>query len=83
MARFSKGHDRATMVLGGGEMVRAPLAFSGTTGVARLDSPVDEVLDNLMQAGLEHHTAIVYGEYRPALRKLAALLHIEITELTS
>ena len=83
MARFSKGHDRATMVLGGGEMVRAPLAFSGTSGVAKLDSPIGEVLDNLMQAGLEHHTAIVYGEFRPALRKLAMLLNIDIVELTS
>jgi L-fucose isomerase-like protein len=83
MARFSKGHDRATMVLGGGEMVRAPLPFSGTSGVAKLDSPIGEVLDNMMNAGLEHHTAIVYGEFRPALRKLAILLNIEITELTS
>ncbi len=83
MARFSKGHDRAAMVIGGGEMVRAPLAFSGTSGVARLDSPIGEVLDNLMNAGLEHHTAIVYGEHRPALRKLADLLNIEVIELTS
>ena len=83
MARFSKGHDRATMVLGGGEMVRAPLAFSGTSGVARLDSPIGEVLDNLMRAGLEHHTAIVYGEHRPALRAFAALAGIEIVELTA
>lgn len=83
MARFSKGHDRATMVIGGGQMLRAPLAFSGTSGVARLDSPIVEVVDNLMQAGLEHHTAIVYGEHRPALRKLAELLRIKIIELTS
>lgn len=82
MARFSKGHDKATMVLGAGEMLRAPLAFSGTSGVAKLDSPMDEVLDNLMQAGLEHHSAIVYGEHRPALRKLANMLNIGIIELT-
>ena len=82
MARFSKGHDKATMVLGAGEMLKAPLAFSGTSGVARLDSPIDAVLDNLMQAGLEHHTAIVYGEHRPALRKLAQYLNIGIIELT-
>lgn len=83
MARFSKGHDRATMVLGGGEMVRAPLAFSGTSGVAKLDSPIDEVLDNMMNAGLEHHTALIYGEHRPPLRKLADLLKIEVVELTN
>lgn len=82
MARLSKGHGRTSMVLGGGEMVRAPLAFSGTSGVARLDSSVDEVLENLMRAGLEHHTAIVYGEYRPALRAFARLIGIEVVELT-
>lgn len=82
MARLSKGHGRTSMVLGGGEMLRAPLAFSGTSGVARLDSSVDEVLQNLMRAGLEHHTAIVYGEYRPALRAFAHLIGIEVVELT-
>ncbi len=82
MARLSKGHGRFSMVLGGGEMLRAPLAFSGTSGVARLDSSVDEVLENLMRAGLEHHTAIVYGEYRPALRAFARLIGIEVVELT-
>lgn len=82
MARLSKGHGRTSMVLGGGEMLRAPLAFSGTAGVARLDSPVEEVLENLMRAGLEHHTAIVYGEHRPALRILAGIFGIEVVELT-
>lgn len=82
MARLSKGHGKTRLVLGGGEMQRAPLAFSGTAGVARLDSPVDIVLDNLMQAGLEHHTSIVYGEHRPALRRLAAMLSIDVVELT-
>jgi len=82
MARISKGHDTTTLVIGGGEMVRAPLAFSGTAGVARLDSPVSEVLDNLMRAGLEHHTAIVYGDHRPTLRILASYLGIEVIELT-
>ena len=82
MARLSKGQGRTRIVLGGGEMLRAPLAFSGTAGVARLDSHVETVLDNLMRAGLEHHTAIVYGEHRPALRRLAQLLAIDIVELT-
>jgi len=82
MARLSKGHGNTSMVLGGGEMIRAPLAFSGTAGVARLDSPVGEVLENMMRAGLEHHTAIVYGEHRPALRALAGLIGIGVIELT-
>lgn len=82
MARFSKGHGKSRLVLGGGEMLKAPLAFSGTAGVARLDSPVADVLENLMVAGLEHHTAIVYGEHRPSLRYLAKLMALEVVELT-
>ncbi len=82
MARLSKGHDKTTMIIGAGEMLRAPLAFSGTSGVARLDSPANEVLENLMRAGLEHHTAIVYGEHRPALRILAGHLNLGVVELT-
>ena len=82
MARFSKGHGKSRLVLGGGEMLKAPLAFSGTAGVARLDSPVVDVLENLMAAGLEHHTAIVYGEHRPSLRYLAKLMAIEVVDLT-
>ena len=35
MARFSKGHDRATMVLGGGEMVRAVTTFFLEDGETR------------------------------------------------
>jgi len=82
MARFSKGHDKTTMIIGGGEMIRAPLAFSGTSGVARLDSPAIEVLETLMRIGLEHHTALVYGEHRASLRILAGYLGIDVIELT-
>lgn len=82
MARLSKGHDRTSLVIGGGEMLSKPLAFSGTAGVARLDSPVAEVLDNLMASGLEHHTSIVYGEYRPELHIFAGLMGINVIELT-
>jgi len=82
LARLSKGQGCTRMVLGGGQMQRAQLAFSGTAGVAKLDSPVNEVLDNMMKSGLEHHTSIVYGEQRPALRIFARLLGIEVVELT-
>jgi len=82
IARLSKGHGKTSLVIGGGTMQRAPLAYSGTAGVASLDSPINEVLDNMMQAGLEHHTSIVYGEHRPALRVLAELLGIDVIELT-
>ena len=63
-------------------MLKAPLAFSGTAGTARLDKPAGEFMDTLIKEGLEHHTAITYGEHRPLLRAIAKRLGIEVVELT-
>ncbi|MCK7473603.1 MAG: hypothetical protein MZV49_08970 [Rhodopseudomonas palustris] len=37
LCRITQGEGKLRMMLSGGEMIRAPLAFSGTSGVARLD----------------------------------------------
>ena len=37
LCRITQGNGKLRMMLSGGEMLRAPLAFSGTSGVARLD----------------------------------------------
>jgi len=62
-------------------MVSAPLAFSGTAGVARFDQPVTEILDTVMGEGLEHHYGIVYGDVREQLAAVAALLGMPVIEL--
>lgn len=82
LARFSQGHGKMRLILAGGEMVRAPLAFSGTAGTATLDIPVADFLDRMITEGLEHHTALTYGEHRPVMRALAKRLGIEVVELT-
>ena len=82
LARFSQGHGKMRLILAGGEMMRAPLAFSGTAGTARLDIPAAEFLDRMISEGLEHHTALAYGEHRPVMRALAKRLGIDVVELT-
>ena len=82
IARLSQSKNEARLIMGGGEMIRRPLAFSGTAGVARFDKPVSEVLDAIMGEGLEHHVALAYGEHRPALRRLASMLGIQAVEIT-
>ena len=62
-------------------MLSAPLAFSGTAGVARLDRSVDDVLATVMGEGLEHHYGIVYGDVREQLAALASLLSMPVVEL--
>jgi len=81
LARFSRSRGTHRLVLGGGDMISAPLAFSGTAGVARLDRPVDDVLTTVMGEGLEHHYGIVYGDVREELAALASLLSMPVVEL--
>lgn len=82
LARLTQAKNEIRLVLGGAEVLRAPPSFSGTSGVARFDKPAGDVLDRIMREGLEHHTALVYGEHRPALRRLAGMLDLPIIELT-
>ncbi|TQV70287.1 L-fucose/L-arabinose isomerase family protein [Denitrobaculum tricleocarpae] len=82
LARLTQAKNEIRLVLGGAEILRAPLSFSGTSGVVRFDKPAGEVLERIMREGLEHHTGLVYGEHRPALRRLAAMLDLPVIELT-
>ncbi len=81
ISRLSQSRGRHRLVIGGGEMLRAPLPFSGTAGVARLDRSVDDVLATVVDEGLEHHYGIAYGDVRGPLRALASELAIDVVEL--
>ena len=81
IARLSQAQGRHQLVVGGGEMIRAPLSFSGTAGVVRFGCTVGEVLDTVMGAGLEHHYGLVYGDVRPELWALAKELDVPIMDL--
>lgn len=82
LCRITQGEGKLRLMLAGGEMIKAPLAFSGTAGTARLDIDADTYRQRLIDAGMEHHTSLVYGEHRPLLRKVAALLGLDVIELT-
>jgi L-fucose isomerase-like protein len=81
IARVSQSNGQHRMVIGGGDMVRAPLAFSGTAGVVRFDRSVDAVMSTVMGEGLEHHFGIVYGDVRDELHALANLLSIATVKI--
>jgi L-fucose isomerase-like protein len=82
LCRITQGEGKLRLMLAGGEMIKAPLAFSGTAGTARLDVDADTYRQRLIAAGMEHHTSLVYGEHRPLLRKVAELLGLDVIELT-
>ena len=80
-ARISQANGRLHLVIGRGTMLSAPKSFSGTSGVVRFDRPAGDVLDTILGNGLEHHLAITYGDYSPALRALAELIDLPVLEL--
>lgn len=76
------GVEEYQLVIGGGEMIRAPKSFGGTSGVVRFDQPATTVLDRVMNHGLEHHFSITYGDYREELYALAKQLALPLLDLT-
>lgn len=81
IARLSRGGGKLQLVLGRAEMLKAPLAYAGTSGVARFARPLRQVADTLMAHGLEHHTAIVYGDYLKELQIFAKWMDLSVVEL--
>ncbi len=80
-ARFSQSEGRIRLMIAGGEMLRRPKAFTGTSGTVVYDAPVDRLESTVMGAGLEHHSCLVYGDYRSELRAIAERLSIETIEI--
>ena len=82
ICRLSQAGDTHKLVVGGGDMLAAPLPFSGTAGTIRFDKPAADVLATIMAEGLEHHYGIVYGEYEEDLLALAARWELPVVNLT-
>ena len=81
VARLSEATGGYRLVVGGAEMLRAPMSFSGTSGVLRFDRPAADVLDTMLSAGLEHHISLTYGDHVPALLALARMLDLPVLHL--
>lgn len=69
------------LVIGSGEMLSAPPAFSGTTGALHFGRPVRHIIDTILREGLEHHISLTYGSYLPALLVIADLLDMPVVRL--
>ena len=81
IARLSEATGEFRLVIGAGEMLKAPAAFTGTSGVIRFDSGAAAVMDKIMREGLEHHVAIVYGDHQAMLESLANMLALPVLRL--
>ena len=80
-ARLSQARNVTKLVIGAGEFIRRPMAFTGTSGVFRFARPLKEVLASIMDEALEHHFAIAYGDHREALKAVAADMKLPVLEI--
>lgn len=81
VARLSEAAGEPRLVIGSGEMLKAPPSFTGTTGTLRFDSGAAAVLDTIMREGLEHHLSVTYGDHAAALEALAWMLKLPVLRL--
>ncbi len=81
IARLSEATGELRLVIGGGEMLKAPAAFTGTSGTIRFDSGAAAVMDLIMSEGLEHHLSITYGDHQEVLESLAHILDLSVLRL--
>ena len=79
--RISQARGKTAAVIGGGELLARPMAFTGTSGVVRFDSRAEAVFSTIVDAALEHHMALAYGDHRAALEGAAAALGIPVIRL--
>lgn len=78
LARISQARGEQSLFVATGEMQAAPLAFSGTAGVMRFDAGIKETLKAVMDAGLEHHTTLAYGDHAETLTAAASALGLPV-----
>jgi len=78
IARLSEASGEFRLVLGLGEIISGPKSFSGTSGLLKFDRPTREILENILEEGLEHHISITYGNHIDALLIYAKYLKIPV-----
>lgn len=81
IARITQARNMTRMIVGGGEVVRAPISFTGTSAVVRIDGGTEAAMRGLLDHALEHHVAIVYGDHRGAVRATGRQLGLDVVEL--
>lgn len=80
-ARLSEAQGEYSLVIGEGEIIRAPKSFSGTSGLLKFDQPALNVLNQILEQGLEHHISMTYGNYRKELEVFSAMFDLPVVQI--
>lgn len=81
MARLSEASGEFRLVIATGEMLKSPPSFTGTSGTVRFDNGAQQVMETLLEEGLEHHISLTYGDYAETLVAVAKYLGMPVLRL--
>ncbi len=81
IARLSEASGDYRMVLGQGEIISSAKSFSGTSGLLKFDIPAMEVIETILDEGLEHHISLTYGDHIDVLSAYAELIDIPVIRI--
>lgn len=81
IARLSQARNENKLTIAGAEIIRMPMAFTGTSAVLRFDRSAREICKIIVEQGLEHHYALAYGDHRDALQAIAAKMKLPVLQL--
>jgi L-fucose isomerase-like protein len=81
LARLSQANNRPHLMLATGDVLRAPISFTGTSAVVTFDAPVEAALQGLIGGAYEHHVAMVYGDHLAIMAAVGKKLGLPVTTL--
>jgi L-fucose isomerase-like protein len=81
LVRLSRVIDTLGIVVGKGEIIKSPQAYTGTAGVFRFERSAQNFLDRFLSLGMEHHISLAYGDYLAEIEILAKMLKIPFIRL--
>ncbi len=81
IAKIGRGRDDFRLFLTTGEAVDQPARFRGNTLTVRFHRPVTQLVETILEQGLDHHYAVAYGHIDEELRWCARALQLPVIEL--
>ncbi|KRK98715.1 hypothetical protein FD04_GL000451 [Secundilactobacillus odoratitofui DSM 19909 = JCM 15043] len=70
--------DGYSLAVTTGNVLDAEPQFNGASGRVQMDSPVEALVDQFVEAGYESHFAVAYGDYVADLKELGRLLGLTV-----
>jgi len=82
MAHFAEHADGGRMFVGAGEILDLdPLPINDVHAMVRVERPIKEFAELLIEAGVPHHAIMVRGDVRDELAQLAGFLRTPVVSL--